>query len=160
MIATFSGAGQSGSGEAVPFLELAENVNAKLLDAAFADGIDPDVRYVLYGRHEGVEHRVAVFCVANTIEPLGRRKVEQLRLAVPVLLTNDAPESLLGVPNGEDRFELTYAAKRGGIKSLLITPEVYQRRFLGRTKPPVIDLLGKLGTYRVIPMRAPDPSDA
>jgi hypothetical protein len=153
MIATGGGIEIGGSGEADPFSQLTAIVNERFLDATVEDIADPRFMYLLYGARKGMDHDVADFCIANTIEPLSPFRVERLRFAVPVeMIDADTPRSVLG-PEGENKFELTYMAKRGGLKTLLLTPDVYDKRFLGRAKPPVTNLLGKLGMYGVVPMR-------
>jgi hypothetical protein len=149
----------SGGGEPDPFSQLTAAVNERFLDATAPHTDNPWELYFLYGGREGMQHGVAVFCVANTVD-LGRRRVERLGLAIPMVMAGpDTPRSVLG-SSGENQFELTYRSRIGTQRSVLLTPDTYNERFLRRHWPPVINLLGKLGTYGVVPVRKLNPTVA
>lgn len=134
------------------FLMLEGVVNQCLTDAVVANANSERYRYYMLERRRESAYPLAVICVANSVEPLGRRKSDQLRLAVPIATVDlEMPRSVLGIE--AHYLYLTYMARRGGVKTLRVDPPTFARRFEGQGKPPVDDLTQKLLTYAPIPMR-------
>ena len=141
------------------FTEVAGLLNEQLVRAVIASGSSELYRFFLLDRRADALHPLAVFCVANTVEPLGRDEVEQLRFSVPIReLDDEMPVSVLGTE--ADYFYLTYDALTEGVRTLRLDPNAYADHFESDHTPPVQELASKLVTYVVIPMRerAPDES--
>jgi hypothetical protein len=157
MIAKFAPAGFSDMPNEASFSEVIESVNDRYFEALAAQAESDRYDYFTLGTRLNLSHEiahVAVICIANTIEPLRRRNVEELRIAVPVAQPDaEMPRPVLGGVDGENIFWLQYLARRGGLKDLGINAQVWQERFASKRKPPVANLAGKIATYTVIPMR-------
>ena len=142
------------------FIELEDSINAQFTEAIIASHEVDRYTYFTVGARADAAHRLAVFCVADSIEPLGAKRAEKLRLAIPIERSDAAmPISTLGRESSAHYFYLTYLATRGGLKTLRVDPIVYEKRFNGRNRPPVKDLAAKIATFTVIPMREMDLSD-
>jgi hypothetical protein len=136
----------------VEFGELEADINARFFDAIAANGQDERYRYIMLD--SGTPYRLGIFCLANTIEPLGFSHVEQLRMGVPIAEADDVmPQSVLGAKEDAHYFYLKFMARRGGPKELRVDPDVYAKRFLSKGQHPVNDLAQKLKDYQPIPLR-------
>jgi len=141
---------------AAGFAALEAGIADRFLEAAGAGIVEDKYLYTMLGNRPAAAHFVGVFCLANTVEPLGHRKTEQLRLAIPLLDADDSmPRPALGNDDAH-YFYLKYMAPRGGAKEIRVDQEVYAKRFFATLHPPVANLAQKIETFRIIPMQERD----
>jgi len=135
------------------FGEIEGLVNMQFENAIVSNSFGGDLyRFFLLRQQLDAPHPLAVFCVANTVEPLGPVAPEQIRLAVPVTsLDMHMPSSVLG--KDAHYFYATYRMARGGIRAIEVNPRTYERRFVQSERPPILDFAHKLLSFTVLPLR-------
>jgi len=115
--------------------------------------------YFVLGARDGAAHHMAIFCVANSVEPLRSEPKEELRLAIPIADLNAViPTALLASENGH-YFYLTYQKKYGSTRTVRVDDLSYDKLFKKRRNPPVKEFLRKIGEYTVVPLRVRDQGE-
>lgn len=140
------------------FLEVVNLLNRRFEDAVVADYTNE--RYVFFttGWRSALGQRLGNFSLASSMRALRQNRAETLEFGIPIE-RGDAtmPLSTLGREPGAHFFTMTYMARRGGEKTLVVDESLFRRRFEGNLKPPVADLAHKLLTFTVVPMHEAPP---
>ena len=143
----------------VEFETVERVLNQQFQDAIVLGQTERRYDYFLLGTRDGAAHRMAVFCIADTLEPLRSTPKEELRIAVPIAKADATlPASVLGA-SGAHYFYLTYAKRYGSTRTIRVDDGSYNRLFKKRRNPPVKDFLRKLGEYTIVPLRLRDQDE-